>query len=589
MRRGNGTEEVDVLVAGAGPAGLTLAGLLAKYRPGTKVLVLEKERFPRHKIGEGLIVDVNRILLDLDALDAVEAAGFPRKYGSTFLWGEDRCPRTFLFRDGEGLVVRPDGYQLDFTWHVDRPSYDRILRDVAVGHGAEVREGTSLVAPVSEGGRVVGAVVRGEDGAEREVRARWTVDCAGGHGPLARTLCRETLDEELRNIALFAYYRDFGWRDDLQGPLELRRTLILTHPRGWVWLIPINARDASVGFVTSLRSFQQEKARRGGRLDPKEYYFEVLRELPEHDVLFGGAEVLDYRQDGRIVHTVQEFSYTTEPTWGPGWALSGDAAGFVDAILSIGCFVAQAHAQFLAYALGSVLDGDCDETLAMDAYATTVSENLESFRSITHMFYAFNRTRSDWWRESSDLLRRSALVPDGAERESFLAFVNGFTARHSLYEEALNSFGGLFLLGLGQSLFGGEEVFDEHAAESEVRRARRLVQGDPRLAVTVPFSTRAFALPHTGTGRLRPVTRLDLAGDDAPGRSIGRRLYLPAALAAVPGLLDGRTTLSEVARRVAAETGVPFDDARREVQKLAYRLARMGVVEAAAGAVGARV
>ena len=576
-------DAADVLIVGAGPAGTTLAALLARYRPETNVLIIEKDTFPRHKVGEGLIVDINRILADMGALEAIEEARFPLKYGSTFLWGQERQPATFLFREAQGASCPQGDYQLDYTWHVDRPTYDKILLDCAVGHGARVVHGATVTDVVRDGERVVGAVVKDHAGREHHIAATWVIDCAGIAGPLTRRLGGRVIDEDLRNIALFAYHRNVGWRDELQGPPELRRTLILTHPRGWVWLIPVSATEASVGFVTSLRAFQAEKERRGGALDPAELYEEVLRELPEYDDLFSGSTVFDYRAEGRLVHTIQEFSFACERIHGPGWALCGDAAGFVDAILSIGCFVAQAHAQFLAYALASVLDGDCDPDVAFDSYATTVDENLDAFRAITHMFYAYNASRSDWWRESSSLLRQSALVPEGQDREAFIAFVSGFTARHSLYEEAVNSFGGMFLLGLGQSLFGEAALFDEEAADSAARRARRLVASDPVLRMNTPWTTGTFALPHTGTGRLRPVVRLEFQPvvEALKGQEIARRLYLPGILGSVPGRLDGSRSLRAIAEEISgAAAGSDPDGCYREVMKLAYRLARMGVVDA---------
>jgi flavin-dependent dehydrogenase len=567
-------EDVDVVVIGAGPAGSTLAAILSKYRPETRVLVVERETFPRHKVGEGLIVDINRVLADMGALEAVENADFPLKHGTTFLWGAERDSTTFLFR--EAMAVR-DGerdYPLEYTWHVDRPIYDQILADCAADHGAEFAFQWSVTELLQEGGRARGVEIRSSEGETRTVRAQWVVDCGGISGPLTRTCATRETDDKLRNIALYGYFRGVGWHKDLQGPPELRRTLILTHPRGWMWVIPIGLHEASVGFVTSLDTWAEMKADRGERLDPETIYREAIKELPEHETLFGAAEMFDHRGDGRLVHTIQEFSFNARPIWQPGWALCGDAAGFVDAILSVGCFVAQTHAQFLAYALASVLDG-ADEEMALDSYARTVTENLDAFRSITHMFYAYNATRSDWWRDCSSLLKQSALVPDASDRQAFVAFVSGLGARHALYEEAINSFGGMFLVGLGDALFGTDSLFDEATAEDEARAARSIIGRDPVLAVVGDLHVERFALPHTGTGRLRPVARVS---QPVPSESlaIAHRLVAPAAMARVVPLFDGERTLSAIARETAQ--GESPEVWRREVYKLAYRLLRMGAL-----------
>ena len=557
--------EVDVCVIGGGPAGQTVAALLGRYRPGTRVLVLEREGFPRHRVGEGFIVDINRVLADMGAVERIEEEGFPRKWGTTFVWGERREPSTFLFREAAALVDAPEGYQLGYTWHVDRPRFDQLLSEVAVAHGAQFVTGQRVVDVLREGERVVGVRARGRGG-DAEVRARWVIDCGGAGGPLTTTVGERVHDRAIRNIAIYGYFEDVGWTPELNGPPDDRRTLILTHPRGWLWLIPVSRELTSVGFVTSHAVW-----RAGEVADPVAHLDEVLRELPEYEALFAGARAVDYQGDGKLVHAVQELSYTCHRIWGPGWALSGDAAGFVDPVLSIGVYVAMAHAQFLAYALASVLDGELTPELALGSYARSVQDNCDAFRSVAHMFYAYNATRSDWWRECSGLLRQSVHVPEAAERQAFLAFVTGFSARHGLYEEAVNAFGNEFLVSMGQLLFEGQELFEEASLAAEERRVRELLAGDPRLRLRGRWELAPFALPATGTGRLRELRRLELEGGGEDGvYAIGRRLHVEPELAAVPGLLDGARKVSEVAAASGDAEGA---------ERLILRLARMGALE----------
>ena len=570
--------EVDLCIIGGGPAGQTVAALVSKYRPGTRVLVLERQSFPRHRIGEGFIVDINRVLADVGALERVVAEDFPRKWGTTFVWGAERQPCTFLFREAAALVDPPEGYQLEHTWHVDRPRFDEILAEVAQDAGATFVTRQRVVDVLRDGDAVTGVVVRGDDDVERTVRARWVVDAGGAGGPLSTTVGEREFDAAIRNIAVFGYYADLGWRADLNGPPDDRRTVILSHPKGWVWVIPVSREVTGVGFVTDLDNFD-----RSDGVDRVAWLDRVLGELPEYEALFAGARLVDHRGDGKLVHAMQELSYTCHKVWGPGWVLAGDAAGFVDPVLSIGVYVAMAHAQFLAYALVSVLDGAMDVEQALGAYADSVSDNCGAFRAVAHMFYAYNQTRSDWWRECSRLLRTSVHVPQHADRQAFLAFVTGFTARHVLYEEAVNAFGSDFLVSMGQSLFDGEPLFDEQALVDEHERARGVLAGDPRLRMTMPWSFRPFALPAAGTGRLRPVARLELAGHDAdePGdsvRRIGRRLHVDPALMPLPELLDGTRRVSELADALALRAGEAQVE-RAAIDHLLGRLALVGALE----------
>jgi hypothetical protein len=235
----------------------------------------------------------------------------------------------------------------------------------------------------------------------------------------------------------------------------------------------------------------------------------------------------------------------------------------------------------LAYALGSALAGECSDEIAMGSYETIVQENLEAFRAVTHMFYAFNSSRSDWWKDCSMLLRDSAYVPDGADKASFLAFVNGFTARHGLYEEAVNAFGNMFLVGIGGSLFPDEELFDEEACGASMRVAADIIASDPILELTCGFEAQEFALPRVGTGGLSPVTRLFFDRETAVGQQIARRLVAPAGHEIVLNLLDGQRRLSEVIAHLEEESPgpVPWDE---PVLSFALRLLRAGVAKPAA-------
>lgn len=565
---------VDVAIIGAGPSGSTLATLLRKYRPDTRVLVLEKEQFPRHKIGESLLVDINRILVDMGALEQVEAAGFSRKYGATFIWGDEREPFHFLWKEGTSIVKDPSGYQLEYTWHVDRAEYDQILVDAARREGAQVEHECAVSRLLFEGERVTGVEVRTADGELREITAKYVVDCAGAHGPAHRKLSDRQLDESLRNIAVHGYMRNVGSDPALNG-VDEKRTLILTHEQGWVWVIPLRDGITSVGFVTAVDNY-----RKAGVTEPRAYYKQIIEQLREYDQLFRAADLVDYRGDGRLVHTVQEYSYQCENIEGPGWVTCGNAAGFVDAILSIGVYVAQTHAQFLACALRSVLDNAVPEREALACYATTIRENLGAFRAVAHLFYAFNGSMSEWWQGCSAQLRQSTLVPSTEDKGAFLAYFTGFSARSAIYEEAVNAFGGSFLLDVSAQLFGDQPLFSGGELSNEASLARALVRRNPILLLGAGISLREFWLPDVRTGELAPVTRMDIAHaklETSP--ELARRLYLPAELARVPELFDGRRTLAQVSEQLINQGYAgPRGSARLEVTKLAYRLACMGAV-----------
>src|SRR5262245_39210763 len=128
--------DFDVAIIGGGPAGSVAAGFLAQS--GHRVLLCERERFPRYHIGESTLSATMPILEALGVMPAIETAGFIRKPGGTFIWGSDREPWSFFF--GEDPGGRPHAYQ------VVRSQFDDILLKHAAHLGAEVREGHAVQA-----------------------------------------------------------------------------------------------------------------------------------------------------------------------------------------------------------------------------------------------------------------------------------------------------------------------------------------------------------------------------------------------------------------------------------------------------------
>src|SRR5215813_3540153 len=126
----------EVVVIGGGPAGAVAATILADA--GHRVVVLERERFPRYHIGESLLSATLPILDAIGATPLIEAHGFLTKPGGTFQWGRQREPWSFWFREDPG--GRPHAFQ------VVRAEFDQLLLENARDRGAEVREEHAVTA-----------------------------------------------------------------------------------------------------------------------------------------------------------------------------------------------------------------------------------------------------------------------------------------------------------------------------------------------------------------------------------------------------------------------------------------------------------
>src|SRR4051794_13925548 len=166
----------DVAIIGGGPSGSTCAGFLKKYRPEMRVLVLEREQFPRDHIGESQLPLISRILDELGVWDRIEAANFPVKIGGTYRWGttDDLWDFDFLPYGKFDDAPRPgkfEGQRKYTAFQVDRSQYDKILLDYAEELGTEVRYRATVREVRRKGDRVDGLTLA--DGTQ--VKAKWYV------------------------------------------------------------------------------------------------------------------------------------------------------------------------------------------------------------------------------------------------------------------------------------------------------------------------------------------------------------------------------------------------------------------------------
>jgi clorobiocin biosynthesis protein Clo-hal/halogenation protein CepH len=520
----------DVLIVGAGPAGATSGALLKKYRPHLRVALLERAAFPRYHIGESLIIEANRILHDMDALDRVAAAAFLKKGGATFVWGEDRDPWSLLFDDGRRMRPDPDG-MFRHTWHVERERYDTLLLDVARGHGVEVLQPCAVEDPIFEGGRVAGVRT-----AQGTLRARAVIDASGRAGVVARHVGRRVFDPLLRNVAVFGYWRGARLDPRYSGTWELSRIVVVSIPVGWIWYIPLAPGLISVGVVTSAAQPRGQ--------DAGTFYRAQLDSSPEVAAWLAGAELTGE------VRIEADFNYCHDRLAGDGYLLAGDAGGFVDPLFSIGVFLAQSAGQLAAYFLGAALDGEVDEARAGAAYAHHLRSQYEAFRAMAYVFYGFNSSKEAWWQETRALMRTQALPEDIDEREAFMALTFGFGVNLTLFREAISCFGQLAGPQLREILLRGKP-----APEPELRDyARRPpLPGAARPRLVVPHTVAPSVIPIEGTGRVMPLSRVELGGAGDREARFPRALYLPDDVAALLPRLDGATPASALGDEPAVQ------------------------------------
>ncbi len=550
------TLEPDVLIIGGGPAGTSVASLVKKYTPSARVVVCEQEEYPRHHIGESFVADINRLLADMDVYEKVKKAGFIRKRGSTFIWGHDRTPWTIEFSDLGALPGYSDGvgYDSSYTWHVERHRYDKILLDHARELGAEVLQPTSAEVLFDARDEIQG--VKLSDG--RVLHPRYVIDATGQHNQLSRRMKTREYDPELRNIAIYGYYEGAELDPDISGTWEDSRIAVITVPEGWIWYIPVAPGLLSVGVVTS-----HDALKRRGDVSVREYHESAVQGCAELVPLLKNAKRIDYAGSNTDIHTIKDYCYSVSKLYGRGWALCGDASGFVDPILSIGCYLAHSGGSRLAYTLNTLLSGEtADEDLCWRSYEEQLRYSFQAFRRMTYMFYAFNDGKESWWWEAKKILRERALPQSVDGQSAFLALATGYGINRPVTHEAISDF--------GVNIF---DDFKKHLVAPGTIKARADVAPGRVFRKTTGFHSEPWVVPIQGTGRLHPVARVtfDGRGEDS---DLPARLFLPGPHARFVDALHGRT-----AEQALAQLG--RDDAerlRQQVPSFLSGLVNLGVL-----------
>lgn len=402
--------ETDVVVIGGGPAGSTLAALVAMQ--GHRVLVLEKERFPRYQIGESLLPStVHGVCRLLGVADEIEAAGFTRKRGGTFRWGASPEPWTFAFANSR-QIAEP----VSHAYQVERSKFDQILLDNARRRGAVVQEECTVLDVVEDGDRAAGVRYEDAEGVRREVRAAFVVDASGNQSRIHQHVGGERwYSDFFRSVALFGYYEG-GKR--MPAP-NSGNILCVAFGSGWFWYIPLSETLTSVGVVVRREMASQIQG------DPEEAIKGLIAQCPMIADHLADATRVTTGQYGKL-RVRKDYSYLQTKFHRPGMVLVGDAACFIDPVFSSGVHLATYSALLAARSINSVLGGIVEEGPAMAEFETRYRREYGVFYEFLTSFYEMHRDEKSYFWQAKKVTDSS-----GPELEAFVELIGGVASGES--------------------------------------------------------------------------------------------------------------------------------------------------------------
>src|SRR5258705_4481842 len=356
----------DVIVVGGGPAGSTVASILA--REGRKVVLFEKERFPRHHIGESLMTDTYFTFQRMGLLEKLKQSPFVGKYSVQFANPAGRQSRQFY-------LYEANQHESAVTWQVTRAEFDLMLIEHAVDQGATVYQETPIKRVLFDGERAYGVEARMADGSVQQFEAPVVVDASGQTAMLSNKFGWRVRDPKLKKAVLYSYFKGAHREPDLNGGA----TLVLRTPKGsngWFWYIPLENDITSVGVVADPDYLVQGRGQ-----DLAKIFHEEIEQVKSCPRPVEGATL--FHQTNSIL----DYSYRSKSCAGDGFILIGDAYGFLDPIYSSGVLLALKMAELAADSIHEAFRSEDFSGPSLGRYQAKLDQGIESMRKLVYAFY----------------------------------------------------------------------------------------------------------------------------------------------------------------------------------------------------------
>jgi flavin-dependent dehydrogenase len=388
LEPGRTSDTCEILVIGGGPAGSTIAALLAER--GFDVLLLEKDRHPRFHIGESLLPLNLPLFEHLGIADAINRIGMP-KWGVDFV--SPTHSRTVTFEFGDAWDK-----SLPYSFQVRRSEFDHILLRNAAAKGARVLEGWRVAEVDLTHADRVEVTTKAEAGQEHRWRARFLIDASGRDTLVANRLGLKQRNRRHGSAAVYGHFT--GARR--QTGRAAGNISIFWFDHGWLWFIPLADGTTSIGAVCPPDYLKSRKT------DVTTFFCDTIAKAPKLAERLSDAALI-----GPATAT-GNYSYQARNMSGSNYLLLGDAYAFIDPVFSTGVYIAMSSAFRAADAVTTAMRTPRDAEQALAQFDADIRRGITRF---SWFIYRMNQPAlRDLFMNPRNVLR---------VREAMLSFLSG--------------------------------------------------------------------------------------------------------------------------------------------------------------------
>lgn len=418
----------EIVVIGGGPAG-ACAAIAAINEGATDVLVIEKEPIGRHRIGEILltqtILELNQLGIAEEVREYADHYQWGRKFAAAYVHGKDRTP--WKVQNNHPMSSSQDqphvprcfvdaDTQLWYTLMVRRHEFDESLRAIAKKKGVKFIHGAvkdiKIIAEDSKEKSTISYLeVEDENGNLIKVNGKFIIDATGQQAFIPRKLNERKIIDDWNLQARYTYFSNVDFENAMKHGLFKEGANILSFEDGWSWVANLGKDMTSIGIVS--KNWDKDS----------HTFWKKLQNLPEYSK-FGldKAKVVDHTgaacaQDNVYAHP--NYRFRSEVMRGRNWACAGDAAMFLDPLLSQGVTLAVAFGVQLGKIATYIANGDADPITTLQTYEKSYISELEVLNKVVSQWYQPEFKFDKNWADAAEKISNIFGRPIGEDVESF--------------------------------------------------------------------------------------------------------------------------------------------------------------------------